>query len=178
MTCIAVLRQDDYIYMAGERAVSNEESIQYLSTPKIWKAGAYLFGYAGHLSALTLYHTFNPPQPAKGLYGAELDKFMYTKFLTYMTEFYESHSIKTDGLDLLIAVRDRIYEHSTDNMSLYTYDTDYNSIGSGSPYVMASLFSTADSELSGRERIKLALDAACKFSPSCGGKVDVISAKA
>lgn len=177
MTCIAVLRQDDYVYMSGERAVSNEESIQYLSTPKIWKAGAYLIGYAGHLSALTLYHSFNPPQPPKGLHGEDLDKFMYTKFLTYMTEFYESRSIKTDGLDLLIAVRDRIYEHSTDNMSLYVYDTDYNAIGTGSPFVMASLFSTADSELSGRERIKLALDAACKFSPSCGGKVDIISAK-
>lgn len=177
MTCIAVLRQDDYVYMSGERAVSNEESIQYLSTPKIWKAGAYLIGYAGHLSALTLYHSFNPPQPPKGLYGEELDKFMYTKFLSYTTEFYESRNIKTDGLDLLIAVRDRIYEHSTDNMSLYVYDTEYNSIGSGSPFVMASLFSTAELELSGRERIKLALDAACKFSPSCGGKIDIISSK-
>ena len=177
MTCIAVLKQDDYIYMSGERAVSNDSEINFLSTPKIWKAGAYLFGYAGHLSALTLYHTFTPPQPTKGLYGADLDKFMYTKFLNYTTEFYETHSIKTDGLDLLIAVRDRIYEHSTDNMSLYTYDTDYNAIGSGSPFVMASLFSTADSELSGRDRIKLAVESACKFSPSCGGKIDILSAK-
>jgi ATP-dependent protease HslVU (ClpYQ) peptidase subunit len=177
MTCIAVLKQDDSLYMAGDRAVSNDSEINFLSTPKVWKAGAYLFGYAGHLSALTLYHTFNPPQPPRGLYGEELDKFMYNKFLGYMADFYDKRSIKTDGLDLLIAVRDRIYEHSTDNMSLYSYDTDYNAIGTGSPYVMASLFSTADFELSGRERIKLAVESACKFSPSCGGKVDVISVK-
>lgn len=175
MTCIAVLQQDGQVYMAGDRAVSNMDEINYLSTPKVWKAGAYMFGYAGHLSALTVYHTFNPPQPPKGLYGKDLDKFMYTRFLTYMSEFYDKRSIKTDGLDLLISVRDRVYEHSTDNMSLYAYDTDYNAIGSGSPYVMASLFSTADSELSGRDRIKLAVQAACKFSPTCGGKIDIVS---
>jgi 20S proteasome alpha/beta subunit len=62
-------------------------------------------------------------------------------------------------------------------MSLYVYDTDYNSIGSGSPFVMASLFSTADSELSGRERIKLALQSAIRFSPSCGGKIDILKQK-
>jgi ATP-dependent protease HslVU (ClpYQ) peptidase subunit len=181
MTCIAALKQTEedgntYIYMSGERAVSNDMEVNFLSTPKIWKWGEYLVGYAGHLSALTVFNSFMPPQP-RGLRGKELDKFMYTQFLEYLIVFYEDHSVKTDSLDLLIAVGDRIYEHSTDNMSLYVYDTDYNSIGSGSPFVMASLFSTADSELSGRERIKLALQSAVRFSPSCGGKIDILKQK-
>ena len=174
MTCIAVLRQDDKVYISGERAVSNDSEIHYLSTPKIWRQGEYLIGYAGHLSALSVYHSFAPPQP-RGLRGKDLDKFMYTHFLDYLMNFYESKGIKTDGLDLLIAVGDRIYEHSSDNMSLYVYDTNYNSIGSGSPYVMASLFSTADFDLSGRQRIKMALESAIRFSPSCGGKIDILS---
>ena len=164
------------MYMAGERAVSSDSVIQYLSTPKVWKWGEYLFGYAGHLSALTVYNSFMPPQP-EGLRGKKLDAFMNTEFLEYAINFYNEHSIKTDNLDLLIAVGDRIYEHSTDNMSLYTYDMDYNSIGSGSPYVMGSFFSTAASGLSSRERIKLAMESAVKFSPSCGGKIDIIKQK-
>lgn len=177
MTCIAVLKDDEYIYMAGDRAVSTSEQIQYLSTPKVWKQGAYLFGYAGHLSALTIYHSFTPPQPPRNCYGEDLDKFMYKDFLKYMNLFYEDHGIKTDGLDLLIAVGDRIYETSSDNMSLYGYDEPFNGIGTGAPYVMASLFSTADFDLSSAERIKLAVEAANKYSPSCGGKIDIIKNK-
>ena len=176
MTCVAALIQDGVIYMAGERAVSNDEVVHLLSTPKVWKNGEYLFGYAGHMSGLTVYNTFAPPQP-NGLRGKELDMFMNTVFLEYALEFYSEHSIKTDGLDLLICVGDRIYEHSTDNMSLYTYAEPYNSIGSGMPFVMGSLFSTAASSLSGKERIKLALGCAVHYSPSCGGKIDIVSIK-
>lgn len=180
MTCIAVLKQKEsdgvYMYMAGERAVSNEDVVHLLSTPKVWKTGEYLFGYAGHLSGLTVYSLFEPPQP-RGLRGKALDKFMYTQFLDYLLAFYEEHNIRTDNLDLLICVGDRMYEHSSDNMSLYTYADDYNAIGTGMPYVMGSLFSTAGGSLSGRERLKLAVGSAVKFSPSCGGKVDIISMK-
>lgn len=176
MTCIAVLKQDNIVYMAGERAVSNTDIVHHLSTPKVWKWGEYMFGFAGHMSGLTVYHSFMPPQP-KNLKGKNLDEFMHTTFLEYATEFYNEHGIKTDDLDMLIAVGDRIYEHSTDNLSLYTYATPYNSIGSGSAYAMGSLFSTADSSLSGEERIKLALKAAVKYSPSCEGKIDVIKNK-
>jgi ATP-dependent protease HslVU (ClpYQ) peptidase subunit len=176
MTCIAVLNQDGYLYMAGERAVSNEDVLHHLSTPKIWKWGEYMFGYAGHMSGLTVYNSFMPPQP-NGLRGKSLDKFMNTVFLEYTIAFYEEHSIRTDNLDLLIAVGDRIYEHSTDNMSLYTYAEPYNSIGSGSPYAMGSFFSTADFSLSGEQRIKMALKAATTFSPSCSGKIDIIKNK-
>lgn len=176
MTCISVLRDKDYIYMAGERAVSNEDVIHHLSTPKIWKWGEYLIGFAGHMSGMTVFHSFMPPQP-EGLRGKQLDVFMNTTFLEYATSFYAEHNIRTDNLDLLIAVGDRIYEHSTDNMSLYTYAEPYNSIGSGSSYAMGSFFSTADSSLSGEQRVKLALKAAVTFSPSCGGKIDVIKNK-
>ena len=177
MTCIAVLRDEEYIYMAGERAVSTSEQIQYLSKPKVWKDGAYLLGYAGHLSGPTLFHSFNPPQPPKDLYGEDLDAFMYKEFLKYTHNFYDMHNVRTDGLDLLIAVGDRIYEHSTENLSLYAYDEPFNSIGSGAPYVMGSLFSTADFDLSANERIRLALETANKYSPSCGGKIDILKIK-
>ena len=164
------------MYMSGERAVSNEDVVHLLSTPKIWKWGEYLFGFAGHMSGLTVYSSFMPPQP-NGLRGKKLDLFMNTIFLEYATSFYEEHSIRTDNLDLLIAVGDRIYEHSTDNMSLYSYAESYNSIGSGSTYVMGSLFSTADSGLSGRERIKKAMEAAVYYSPTCAGKIDILKNK-
>ena len=176
MTCIAVLNQNGYMYMAGERAVSNEDIVHLLSSPKIFKQGEYLIGFAGHMSGMTVFNLFTPPQP-QGLKGKKLDTFMNTNFLEYATNFYTEHNIRTDNLDLLIAVGDRIYEHSTDNMSLYTYADEYNSIGSGSTYAMGSFFSTADFSLSGEQRIKLALQAAIAYSPTCAGRIDVIKNK-
>jgi ATP-dependent protease HslVU (ClpYQ) peptidase subunit len=175
MTCIVVLNQDGYMYMAGERAVSNEDVVNLLSTPKIFKQGEYLIGFAGHMSGMRLMNSFNPPQP-KGLKDKALDLFMNTTFLDYATTFYTEHNIRTDNLDLLIAVGNRIYEHSTDNMSLYTYAEPYASIGSGSAYAMGSLFSST-AELSGGDRVRLALKAAIKYSPGCAGKIDLIKVK-
>ena len=63
MTCIVVLNQDGYMYMAGERAVSNDDVVNLLSSPKIFKCGEYLIGFAGHMSGMRLFNSFNPPQP-------------------------------------------------------------------------------------------------------------------
>ena len=37
MTCIAVVRQDKNIYMAGDRGASTEDSILVLTAPKVFK---------------------------------------------------------------------------------------------------------------------------------------------
>ena len=47
MTCIAVVRHEDKIYMAGDRGASDDGTILSLTAPKVWKLGPYLIGYAG-----------------------------------------------------------------------------------------------------------------------------------
>ena len=58
MTCIAVVRHEDKVYMAGDRGASDDGTILALEAPKVWKIGPYLIGYAGAMdgeeSAITL----------------------------------------------------------------------------------------------------------------------------
>jgi len=39
MTCIAVVRHEDKIYMAGDRGASDDGTILALDAPKVWKIG-------------------------------------------------------------------------------------------------------------------------------------------
>ena len=52
MTCIAVVRQDKTVYMAGDRGASTEDSILSLKAPKVFKIGPYLFGLTLMLRAM------------------------------------------------------------------------------------------------------------------------------
>ena len=49
MTCIAVVRHEDKVYMAGDRGASDDGTILALEAPKVWKIGPYLIGYAGSM---------------------------------------------------------------------------------------------------------------------------------
>ena len=51
MTVLAVVRdlETNKIYMAGDRGASDDNTILPLTSPKVWKLGPYLLGYAGAL---------------------------------------------------------------------------------------------------------------------------------
>jgi hypothetical protein len=60
MTCIAVVRDEinNKIYMAGERGASDDGTILALSSPKVWKLGPYLIGYAGSMDGERIRYNF------------------------------------------------------------------------------------------------------------------------
>lgn len=172
MTCIAVIRTEDKIYMAGDRGASDEDSILTLSSPKVWKSGEYLFGYCGTMDGDRMKYNFKPPTPK-----ADIDKFMYTDFLIALRSFYENWWVdisKDSDFGLIIAVRGRIFEHNAVDMSLNQYTQDYLAMGSGSSYAYGHLYATEKSK-DARKRAIGAVSAAIKFSPTCQGPVDIVS---
>ena len=77
MTVLAVVRHENKVYMAGDRGASDDNTILPLTSPKVWKLGPYLLGYAGALDGERIRYNFNPyVQDIK-----DLDKFMQTKFI-------------------------------------------------------------------------------------------------
>lgn len=173
MTCIVALKYKDIIYMGGERGASDEETIMPLSTPKIWKSGPYVFGYAGTLDGERMRYNFKPTAPSPQV--KDLDKFMQTNFIKQLREFYNEWWVDTtkDGdLGLIIGIYGNIYEHNAVDMSLSKFSGDYVAIGSGSNFAYGSLFSTES--LSARQRVYKAVESAVAFSPTCVGPIDVI----
>ena len=75
MTCIAVVRHENKIYMAGDRGASDDGTILSLTAPKVWKLGPYLIGYAGSMHGERMRYNFNPDS----LDIRDTDKCMLTK---------------------------------------------------------------------------------------------------
>jgi 20S proteasome alpha/beta subunit len=174
MTCIVGLRANGKVYLAGERAASNEESIMHLTKPKIYKIGPYVVGFAGTMEGQRLAYTFDPPRPHE---DEDLDQFMHTTFLKYLKDFYEEWWIETgkeSELSIIIGIKDRLYEHSSSDMSMNDYSVGYISIGTGAPYAMGYLYGLTSFD-NPEEAVQGAVKAAIKFSPTCSGSIDILS---
>jgi ATP-dependent protease HslVU (ClpYQ) peptidase subunit len=172
MTCIVVARQEDKMFMAGDRGASENNMILSLTSPKVWKHGEYLFGYCGSMDGDRMKHNFKPPTP-KG----DLDKFMYTDFLIALRVFYENWWVDVSNesdFGLVIAIRGKIYEHNAVDMSLNQYMHDYIAMGSGAEYAYGYMHATENLKDT-RKRVTGAVGAAIKFSTSCQGPVDIVS---
>jgi len=173
MTCLAVVRKENKIYMAADRGASDDDTILTLSTPKIWKLGPYLIGYAGSMDGERIRYNFNPYVPDI----KNLDKFMQTKFIKQLRTFYNDWWVDTSkdaDLGLIICIKGQIYEHNAIDMSLSKYTLDYLAMGTGSQYAYGYLAATENIKDS-RKRVVGAVNAAIKFNPNCQGPVDVIS---
>lgn len=173
MTCLAVVRKENKIYMAADRGASDDDTILTLTTPKIWKIGPYLIGYAGSLDGERMRYNFNPYVPDI----KNLDKFMQTKFIKQLRAFYNDWWVDTSkdaDLGLIVCIKGQIYEHNAIDMSLSKYTMDYLAMGSGSQYAYGYFFATEKSK-DPRKRVVGAVNSAIKFSPSCAGPIDVLS---
>lgn len=172
MTCIASIIKEGRVYMAGERGASEGNYIVPIDKPKIWKISGYLLGYAGTFDGQHLQYNFMPP-PVEG----NVDKFIHTKFLKALMAFYKEwdFELKDSELSLLIGVRGKVYEHDADGLTLVSYDRDFVAIGSGADYAMGSLHATQNHK-DPKRRLTLALNAACEYSTSCIGPIDILEA--
>jgi ATP-dependent protease HslVU (ClpYQ) peptidase subunit len=175
MTCIAALKANGKVYMAGERGASTDDTIMHLSKPKVKMVGPYIVGFAGSMDGQRLIYAFDPPKPHA---DEDLDMFMNTKFLRYLREFYDEWWVDTSKdseLSLLIAIKDKLYEHNASDMSLNEFSSPFVSIGSGSSFAMGYLSATGITKASPEKRVEGAIKTAIKFSPTCSGTVDIIS---
>ena len=93
MTCIAVVRKDEKIYMSGERGVSDDDIILQSATSKVWQQGPYLFGYAGTMDGDRIKHNFKPSAPT----GNNIEKFIHRNIhiinVQQLREFTSTYSV-------------------------------------------------------------------------------------
>lgn len=175
MTCIAALKVDNKVHMAGERGASTDDTILHLSRPKVQRIGPYLIGYAGSMDGQRLAYNFDPPKPHP---DEDIDVFMHTSFLKALKDFYDEWWVDTSKdaeLSLLIAIENRLYEHNSSDMSLNEFSNPYIAIGSGGAYAMGYLYSVAGSKMDPDRIVENAVKAAIKFSPTCSGTIDVLT---
>jgi len=177
MTCIVGIvdksSSTPRVLMAADSGASDTELMTPIMDPKIQRNGKYLIGYAGETGLGQLFHVIDFPDPTVS--NKELLKFMRTRFaLAYKNaiNIYSPSTSPADdkdgGVSALIAVRGRLFEFNSEDFQFNEYYE--GAIGSGSHFAFGSLYTTRGYKDNSR-RLKLAVEAAIEYNPSCKGPI-------
>ena len=177
MTCIVGIVDRSFstprVLMGADSGASDTELMTPILDPKIKKNGKYLIGYAGETGLGQLLHHIDLPDP--NVPNKELLKFMRTKFALAFKNGINLYSPSTSpsddkdgGLSALIAVRGRLFEFNSEDFQFNEYYE--GAIGSGAHFAFGSLYTTRGYKDNNR-RLKLSIEAAIEYNPSCKGPI-------
>lgn len=178
MTAIVGVVEDGKVWLGGDSAGVGGLSMQVRSDPKVFKNGDFVIGYTSSFRmGQILEHHLSAPQPFEGEGGMA---YMVKRFIPAVKEQLKSHGFQrtNDGQDsggtFLVGYRGELYEVE-DDYQVGRVLQRYHAVGCGRDLAIGSLFTTNDFELSPRERITLALQAAAEFSAGVRGPFTIIS---
>ena len=114
----------------------------------------------------------------KSILDSNFTEKILNEFTKALKEFYDEHFVfstqdKEADFGMIIVVNGLMYEHDAGVMSMTRFATNHLSVGSGSEYAYGSLHST-EAWSDGKKRVRIAVDAATKYSTSCMGPIDVV----
>lgn len=170
MTCIVGIAVDGVVYMGGERAASDGNTLLPLTRPKVKQCGEYLIGFAGSLGIGELAHFIDLPPVTNNI-----EKTLRTSFVKKLKDAIELYGnashLDDNSTDWLIGVNGRLFEISSEDWAVCEFAE--SSIGSGNNIALGSLY-TSRNWKDQEKRIKYALQAAVEISPSCSGPIDIL----
>ena len=178
MTCIVAISHDDTVYMAGDRGHSDNDIIVPSLAPKIFNKTFYLFGYAGNtgLGQLVAYN-FDAPTIRV---NTDTYRYMYQFFIPALRDHLKDYlSDKEDyQASFIIGIRGKVFEIDTADFQCIEYKEV--AIGSGAAYAYGVLYATDmyshdnQNYCSPSGRVQMAIESACKYSPTCSGPIDLL----
>lgn len=165
MTCIVGVTDGTNVYMAGDRGMSDGNTIVRSNEPKIFGTGPFLVGFAGTIGiGQALQHHYEWPLI---LDHDDIYKILIPDLRGYINNTFDLPP--DDHTHILLGYEGRLYEISTESFSCIQY-TDM-AIGSGKEFALGSLYSTAGDP---EDRVTLAVEAAIEYSTGCSGPVDIM----
>ena len=171
MTCIVGIAKDGIVYIGGERAASDGNTLLPLTRPKVKQCGDYLIGFSGSLGIGELAHFIDLPPATKNI-----EKVLRTSFVkslkSAIEEYGNASHLEDNSTDWLIGVNGRLFEISSEDWAVCEFAE--SSIGSGNNIALGSLYTTRNWQ-DQEKRIKVSLQAAVEISPSCSGPIDIYS---
>jgi len=182
MSCAVGINTGKEIYIGVDSCASTEDQYEIRQDEKIFKKGPFIIAFVGsfRMAQILRYSVKFPKQTMK-------DDFQYlcTVFIDRVRGSLHKNGClmvdpetKTEAMDgsLLLAYKKKLYCIDED-FQVGVVTSKYNSIGSGSPYALGSLYTTEKLNLDPEERINLALESASKFSTSVTPPFTILSIK-
>jgi len=169
MTCIVGINNGARVYIGSDRSASDDITIMSMCRPKVHTRNGFIFAYAGSIGVGQLMEMID--------LNSTHDDPYYTIRLSVveqMRKAIESFSSTSDdeSANFLIGYKKRLFELSTGDWSVV--EVEESAVGSGGPIALGSLYTTRNLYTDPAIRIRLAIESAIHYSPTCAGPVDIL----
>lgn len=180
MTCIIGYKENDAIWLASDGMCTDQENRYRIEEnyPKVFEKDNILFGTSGSMRVSQLIqYSLNIPyhdprlSDMHYLCGPFSQEIMILLGTTKSLEVNDEIAYFNAGI--LIAYNGELY-HMMDDFFVSKSREKYDTVGSGMFIALGSLYTTSNEDIPTETKITKALDAACKFSPSCGGSYHIM----
>ncbi len=170
MTCIAGIAHEGKVYIGGERSAADDVSITTLAVPKVYVKGEWIYGFAGSYGIGQLLDTIKLPPAGENPYITL--RTTVVERLKVSISNYSREEMKDYDTSWLVGCRGRLFEFHHSDYSVIEVST--TAIGSGANLALGSLYTTSDWK-NQEKRLKVAIEAAITYSPTCQGPIDIFS---
>lgn len=167
MTCIVALREKDTVFLGGDSAGSDGDTVTIRGDAKVFRRGPMLFGFAGSFRMGDLLHyKLALPQHAPGKPDAE---YIVSDFIEAVRTclkaggFRRIESNVEVGGTFIIVYRARVYQVFSD-FQVGIPEAPFCAIGCGECFALGALHILERQAIPARRKVVKALEAAARFS--------------
>jgi ATP-dependent protease HslVU (ClpYQ) peptidase subunit len=177
VTAIVGLVDQGRVYIGGDSAGVAGHSLTVRADAKVFRNGAYLFGFTTSFRMGQLIrYSLEPPTP-----NGDVERFMSTVFIDAVRAclkdggWARKDSEREEGGTFLAGVSGRLFSVYEDYQVAEAAD-GYAAVGCGSDISLGALYATARTRMPARKRVEVALAAAERFSAGVRGPFICLSA--
>jgi len=176
MTCIVAIAQGGRVVMGGDSALTADDFSQLsMAETKVFRKGEFLIGGSGSARGGQLMRfRFTPPKRPRLM---DADEYMATLWIDELREVFkrgghmyieEQGGEESSSTNALVAYRGSVWLMEGDDLQIERLRDPYVTIGSGGIVALGALYATKDIvDITPEKRVKLALEAACKYNAAC-----------
>ncbi len=150
----------------------NMSKIVYKTVKKGEKRNKIAFGICGHPGLQSFFeYTFKIPEHKGNISVPRYMNTVFEKEMRKQTKEANLVEVKNETARIvysyiMIAYQGQLFKMDS-RYFIGEYKDNYIATGSGEEHAYGSLYSTEKFDITSKERVKLALEAACKYIPSC-----------
>ncbi|MBI4837472.1 MAG: hypothetical protein HY813_03670 [Candidatus Portnoybacteria bacterium] len=173
-TAIVGIVQDGRVWIGGDcRALSGYEITDYVQ--KVFKSedGRFIIGFAGLLKSGQVLQYFLEVPPQND--NQTVFEFMVKTFVPAMQKSLSEKGANANTIEILVGYKSQLFLIDSESIVIEATHRGFSAIGSGRSYCLGSLCATSGKEMGPEQRIKMALEAATRFSAAVAAPFDILT---
>lgn len=171
MTILVGIADGKNVYIGADRAASDEQTIITMCRPKVHVKNKWIFAYSGSVGTGQLLEFVTFPAIDK---KADIYKILRLDIVKQLKTMISDHGDDGDdnGAEFLIGANGKLFEFSSSDWGVV--EVSESCAGSGNQISLGSLYTTYTLDMTIEERIRVALEAAIEYSPTCQAPLDIL----